>query len=548
MATNFIKECNITNFVAPAGGVTAGTPVVIQQTLCLPIVSATVGVTFAAYVCGVWEVAKAAGTTATAGARAYWDQVAGQMEATDAADNFLVGYFAEAAVNGQTTCRVNVLNGVAGDANLDLSNKANKVVPGAAGNLAGLTAGGDLQDSTIAAATLGNMVTEGANAAGANFVMISTGVNRIVDDSTILIGDVVTMAANGGAGNLLQTAAANKAASDAGIAVADVVTMAAAAAGAGLVLQSAGASKVALATAIAAADIATMAANGTAGNLIQSAAANKTQSDSGILAANVVTQVANAAAGGTLPVYAGANKILQDSTMPVAFVPTMAAMAGGAGRIIQSAAGDRTQSDSGVLIANLATMAANGTAGNLIQSAGADKTQSDSGVAVANVPTMAAAAGSAGLILTSGGANKTVVATTLSQFPAVEAVEHNASAALSMVAEGCVGCIQFSKEVADAADLQLTLPAGYNIRVIRVWGIKTAGAGAAGDTVQLMNGGAAISDAISLNVADQTVVNATTIDDAQYRVAGGGLLTADYTLGGGGNTQSKLFVEYLRVA
>ena len=66
--------------------------------------------------------------------------------------------------------------------------------------------------------------------------------------------------------------------------------------------------------------------------------------------------------------------------------------------------------------------------------------------------------------------------------------------------------------------------------------IKTAGAGGAGDTVQLFNGASAISNAMSLNVADQAVVRAGTIDDAQNVVAAAGTLRVTIVDGNAGAT------------
>lgn len=80
--------------------------------------------------------------------------------------------------------------------------------------------------------------------------------------------------------------------------------------------------------------------------------------------------------------------------------------------------------------------------------------------------------------------------------------------------------------------LSLTIPAGatgnvdftglpYKCRVRRVSGIKTAAAGGGAGTVQIANGATTnwITDAISINVNDQTDINATTIDDAFYDLA-----------------------------
>jgi len=63
-----------------------------------------------------------------------------------------------------------------------------------------------------------------------------------------------------------------------------------------------------------------------------------------------------------------------------------------------------------------------------------------------------------------------------------------------------------------------------NIEVTDVWCVKTGGAGAGGDTVQVLESGNAITDNMSMNVADEAIVRASTIDDAQYQIPAGGVL------------------------
>ena len=82
--------------------------------------------------------------------------------------------------------------------------------------------------------------------------------------------------------------------------------------------------------------------------------------------------------------------------------------------------------------------------------------------------------------------------------------------------------------------VSLTIPAGvtgnvdftgwpYKTRVRYVTGYKTNAAGGGGGTVQVFNGtgGNAITDAISINVADKTVIEAATLDDAFIDIAAG---------------------------
>jgi len=103
--------------------------------------------------------------------------------------------------------------------------------------------------------------------------------------------------------------------------------------------------------------------------------------------------------------------------------------------------------------------------------------------------------------------------------------------------------------VPDAAGVQAWtgLP-GVAFRVLDFWVEKTNGAGGAGDTLQLRTAaGVAITDALSLNVADQAVVRAAAIDDAQHAIAAGGGLQVNVVDANGGLTDLSA-VAYALIA
>lgn len=77
---NFISEGRSLDFIAPAGGVVSGVPVIIGALLVIPSISAAEGVAFAGDIEGVFEVPAATHATtqawANTGVLLYWDDVA----------------------------------------------------------------------------------------------------------------------------------------------------------------------------------------------------------------------------------------------------------------------------------------------------------------------------------------------------------------------------------------------------------------------------------------------------------------------------------------
>jgi len=81
------------------------------------------------------------------------------------------------------------------------------------------------------------------------------------------------------------------------------------------------------------------------------------------------------------------------------------------------------------------------------------------------------------------------------------------------------------------ADLDWSVP--MTMRVIDVHTVKVTGAGGAANTAQLKNTAAPITDAMDLNVADDVVTRAGTIDDAAWKLPRGGILRVTRTKAGG---------------
>lgn len=100
---------------------------------------------------------------------------------------------------------------------------------------------------------------------------------------------------------------------------------------------------------------------------------------------------------------------------------------------------------------------------------------------------------------------------------------------------------------AGTVDVDITLPAGVSEEVYDVRAVKTAGAGGAGDTLQIMTAAAvAITDAMSVNVADQSVVIPATIDDATSTIAAGGVIRVRRVNGGAGDASCDVWLTTIK--
>ncbi len=97
---NFIPEGRSLDFVAPAGGVVSGVPLLIAALIVIPSTTAAEGESFAGDVEGVFEVAAATGQAwAVTGTLLYWDDTAKRFTTT-ATNNTKRGVAASPKANG----------------------------------------------------------------------------------------------------------------------------------------------------------------------------------------------------------------------------------------------------------------------------------------------------------------------------------------------------------------------------------------------------------------------------------------------------------------
>ena len=130
----------------------------------------------------------------------------------------------------------------------------------------------------------------------------------------------------------------------------------------------------------------------------------------------------------------------------------------------------------------------------------------------------------------------------------------------NVVADQAAGAI-LSGNIGIPVRLSLVIPDGstgnvdftglpYKVRVREARVVKTSAAGGASDTVRVANGATTnwITNAFDINVADQTVVRATTIDDAFYDLAAGATIRVVRTKSSAANVACVVTLELDRVA
>lgn len=110
MAKNFKQPGDVVNFIAPTGGVTGGSLVIIGSLALIPTFSAAENERCTGCTGGIYTLPKAAANTPAQFAKAYWDNTAKNVTTT-ASGNTLIGVFDDAYANGTTEAGVR-LNGV----------------------------------------------------------------------------------------------------------------------------------------------------------------------------------------------------------------------------------------------------------------------------------------------------------------------------------------------------------------------------------------------------------------------------------------------------
>jgi predicted RecA/RadA family phage recombinase len=111
--TNYVAEGEVFNYTVPSGGVTSGDLVLLGALVGVAVNTGVEDDLIAVNVCGVYEVAKAAGAISQ-GAAVYFDEDNAEVTTATSggspwASLVLAGYAYEAALSGDATVKVKLV-------------------------------------------------------------------------------------------------------------------------------------------------------------------------------------------------------------------------------------------------------------------------------------------------------------------------------------------------------------------------------------------------------------------------------------------------------
>jgi hypothetical protein len=133
---------------------------------------------------------------------------------------------------------------------------------------------------------------------------------------------------------------------------------------------------------------------------------------------------------------------------------------------------------------------------------------------------------------------------------AVEAASLSGTQVAVNAAANVIGSVPVIHRIAVPAgttgDVDVTLT--HKTLVIDAWLYKTTAAGGGAGTITVKNAANAITDAMSININDQAIARATTINDANNEIAAGGTLRITRTRTASTDETCVVFVKGLRVA
>jgi len=108
--------------------------------------------------------------------------------------------------------------------------------------------------------------------------------------------------------------------------------------------------------------------------------------------------------------------------------------------------------------------------------------------------------------------------------------------------------VVFIVAIADGVTADKDIVTTFKVEVVDVVIMKTVAAGGASDTITVKNTATAITDAISINIADKAIARVGTIDDASNVVAAGGTIRVTKTKVSAANVACKVAIHCVRRA
>lgn len=128
-----------------------------------------------------------------------------------------------------------------------------------------------------------------------------------------------------------------------------------------------------------------------------------------------------------------------------------------------------------------------------------------------------------------------------------------AGAEAATIADSVAGTVSVGFEVmmtfafADVASNNIDIVMPFKAELIAFTAQKRVGAGGAANTMRAFNSGNAISNALDMNVADQTIVRSTTIDDAFSTLAAGDTFRCAMVKSAG-NAAAEVYASFIKRA
>ena len=106
----------------------------------------------------------------------------------------------------------------------------------------------------------------------------------------------------------------------------------------------------------------------------------------------------------------------------------------------------------------------------------------------------------------------------------------------------------FTQDIVAGTTADIDITVTHKIRVIDVWLVKTSAAGGGAGSITVKSTASAITNALSIDIADEVIARAGTINDANATIAAGGILRFTRTRTASTDESCTVYVSAVRSA